>query len=105
MRVLGYFWKGRMGPELPGKPAKHQRTDPPAEDYEHVQRATGVGMSHQYQRAQHAPDEQSCRRDTTSPCQNPHCEICGADVAALAQNYREENHRESENRVGDSDDG
>ena len=93
-----------MGPELPSKPAKHQRTDPPAENHEHVQWATGVGMSHQGQRAQHTPSEQSCRRDSTPQCQNPHCEICGADVAALAQDYSEENYYEPENRVGNSDD-
>jgi hypothetical protein len=93
-----------MGPELPSQPAEHQRTEPPAENHEHVQRAAGIGMSHQGQGAQHTPRGQARRRDSTTPCQKPHCEIRVTDVAALSQVHSEEDHHEPENRVGDSDD-
>ena len=88
-----------MGPKLPRKPAKHQRTDPPAENREQVQRATGVGMSHQGQRAQRTPGQQSGRRDGATPCQNPHCEIRGADVDGLAQSQQRGPPRAREARM------
>ena len=94
-----------MAPELPGEPAKYQCADPPAENREHVQRSTDIGMSHQGQRAQHAPGEQSRRRYSPTPPQDHRCQIRDPDVdPKSAHGHSEEGHQEREKRVGDSND-
>jgi hypothetical protein len=94
-----------MGPELPNEPAKHQCTDPPGENREHVPRATRVGMSHQGKCAQHAPGEQSRCRYSPTPPHHHRYEIRGPDVdTKSAHGHSEEGHQEPEKRVGDSND-
>ena len=69
-----------MGPELRGEPAKHQRTNPPAENHEYMEGAWGPRTAHQGQRAQHAPGEQPNRRQGDTPSHEQRDEKCGPDI-------------------------